>query len=189
MFSLSPTKLERKKLYGWIELRATEPDGKICRQASLDSNGVTIIPKGAIKIGITNEDGLWVEKSSLVAVRSDGQKAEPIASSFDGEIELTEKATSEEFLDHIITSVYILSGDDTAEIAKWLGNDIYKFPFSYRGGFDFSDAFILSNGTSVFLFAGEKAEFEFIGLAEQAVLDETEEEETEETGDLDFGMF
>lgn len=38
-FALAPSKVERKKLYGWTELRATDTDGYICRQVGLDSNG------------------------------------------------------------------------------------------------------------------------------------------------------
>lgn len=71
-FALAPTKIERKKLYGWTELRATDSDGYICRQVGLDSNGVTIIPKGATKIGMLCEDGNWMEKDELQPVYPDG---------------------------------------------------------------------------------------------------------------------
>lgn len=32
-FALAPTKVERKKLYGWTELRVTDPDGFVCNIA------------------------------------------------------------------------------------------------------------------------------------------------------------
>ena len=47
-FSVYPTKLERKKVYGWNELRVITHDGTPCQQAGLNSDGVTIIPNGNI---------------------------------------------------------------------------------------------------------------------------------------------
>ena len=83
LLSLFPTKLERKKLYGWTEMRATTPDGMLCNQAGIDVSGKIIIPKGATKIGMVSEDGSWLEKEALIAVHPDGTLAEPVASSFD----------------------------------------------------------------------------------------------------------
>lgn len=188
-FALALTKVERKKLYGWTELRATDPDGTVCRQAGLDSNGVTIIPKGATKIGMIREDGNWMEKDELQAVHSDGSVAEAIPSSFDGEIKLNRKVEPEKLLDSVISSVYQLSGDGAEDLAKAIGNDVYMFTFSYRGGYDAADGFLISNGTVPFIFVGTEAQFEFIGLEEQAVLDEPEDEVEVEEDDLDFSMF
>ncbi|MCQ2223833.1 MAG: hypothetical protein MJZ35_08625 [Bacteroidaceae bacterium] len=188
-FALAPTKVERKKLYGWTELRATDPDGNVCRQAGLDSNGVTIIPKGATKIGMLREDGNWMEKDELQALHADGSVAEAIPSSFEGEIKLEQKVDTEKLMDCIVTSVYQLEGEGAEELAKAIGNDIYTFPFSYRGGYDASDGFLLSNGTTPFIFVGTEALFEMIGLEEQAVVDEPDDEVEMEEDELDFSMF
>lgn len=188
-FALAPTKVERKKLYGWTELRATDPDGNVCRQAGLDSNGVTIIPKGATKIGMLREDGNWMEKDELQALHADGSVAEAIPSSFEGEIKLEQKVDTEKLMDCIVTSVYQLEGEGAEELAKAIGSDIYTFPFSYRGGYDASDGFLLSNGTTPFIFVGTEAKFELIGLEEQAVVDEPDEEVEMEEDELDFSMF
>ena len=40
----------------------------------------------------------------------------------------------------------------------------------------------------LYLFAGEKACFEFVGLKEEAVLDEEDAESEEESDELDFSM-
>lgn len=188
-FALAPTKVERKKLYGWTELRATDPDGNVCRQAGLDSNGVTIIPKGATKIGMLREDGNWMEKDELQALHADGSVAEAIPSSFEGEIKLEQKVDTEKLMDCIVTSVYQLEGEGAEELAKAIGSDIYTFPFSYRGGYDASDGFLLSNGTTPFIFVGTEAKFEMIGLEEQAVVDEPDDEVEMEEDELDFSMF
>lgn len=187
LLSLSPTKLERKKLYGWAEMRATTPDGALCNQAGIDISGKIIIPKGATKIGMVGEDGLWLEKESLVAVHADGTPAEPITSSFDTTINLVEKATIEDLLDLRVSAVYQLSGEDCEELKGLLGGDIYTFPFSYRGGYETSMAFLLSNGSVVYIITGEKIVFDYVGLDEQGVLTECEEVDIEED-EFDFSM-
>lgn len=188
-FALAPTKVERKKLYGWTELRVTDPDGSVCRQAGLDNNGVTIIPKGATKVGMLREDGNWMEKDELQAMHADGSVAEAIPSSFDGEITLNHKVEIEELMDCIVTSVYQLEGEGAEEFVKAIGNNIYKFPFSYRGGYDAADGFLLSNGTTPFIIVGTEAQFEMIGLEEQVAVDEPDDEVEMEEDELDFSMF
>lgn len=187
-FSVSTVKLERKKIYGWTEIKAIDSNGNICRQVGLDSNGVTIIPNGSLKMGMVSEDGKWMDKSELIAIHSDGTKAEIHPSSFDIEINLNTKATEEELLDIIVTSVYVLNGDSSKAFAQKIGNDIYKFPFSYRADYEDTLAFILSNGDSAFIITGQQAKFEFLSMQEQGILNE--EEETDGIGfeDLDFGM-
>jgi len=187
-YAAAPTKLERKKVYGWTELRVTANDGSICRQVGLDSSGQTIIPKGAIKLGALKEDGSWMEKSELVAVHEDGSLAEAIPSSFDSTINLTRKVTPEEFLDNVITSVYQLDGEASADLVSAIGNSIYCFPFSYRGGFEASNGYLISNGNVAYIFVGNPAQFDYVGLEEQGVLDEPEDEAELNDDELDFNM-
>lgn len=187
-YAAVPTKLERKKVYGWTELRVTSGDGSICRQVGLDCSGQIIIPKGAIKLGALKEDGSWVEKSELIAVHEDGTPAEQVPSSFDGEICLNKKVTPDEFLDNVITSVYQLDSDVTADIMSAIGTDIFKFPFSYRGGFEPSNGFLLANGNAAYIFVGSPAQFSLVGLEEQGVLDEPDDEIEIDEEELDFNM-
>ena len=102
---------------------------------------------------------------------------------------LDHKVTAETLLDNIISSVYQLAGDEVSELAAALGNDIYSFPFSYRGGYESANGFLLSNGAVPFIFVGTEAQFEYIGLEEQAVLDEPTDEVEIEEDELDFSMF
>ena len=187
-YAAVPTKLERKKVYGWTELRVTSGDGNVCRQVGLDSSGQIIIPKGAIKIGSVKEDGSWMDKSELVAVHEDGTLAEPVASSFDEAILLNKKVSPEEFLSNVITSVYQLDSDSSAELISAIGDDIYKFPFSYRGGYEAAEGFLLANGNSAYIFVGSPAQFDFVGLEEQGVLDEPDDESEIDEDELDFNM-
>ena len=185
-YAAAPVKLERKKIYGWTSLVATDRDGGVCESAYLSPDGSLIIPSGGLKQAIVDSDGRWVERSALTAYDEDGEKELPIfPSSFDGLIELTEKAKPEEFLDNDWESVYQLVNP---ELAAAVGDDIYKFVFSYRGGTNPNDGFLLNTPGGLFLFAGDRQEFPLLSLAEETTIDEVEEPEEESLDDLDFSM-
>ena len=187
-YPLAPTKLERRKLYGWTEMRATTPDGDVCNSVGLASNGQIIIPKGAIKLGILKEDGSWLDKSELVAVHFDGTPAEFVPSSFDSELILEKKVSIEDFLNYTITSVYQLEGEAASNFISAIGSEIYTFKFNYRGDYEASDAFLLCTEKSPYIFVGTKAQFDFIGLEEQSVIDEPDDEVQIDEDELDFSM-
>ena len=185
-FAAAPVKLERKKIYGWTSLVATDRDGGVCESAYLSPDDSLIIPSGGLKQATVDSDGRWVERSTLTAYDEDGEKELPLfPSSFDAPIELTEKATPEEFLDNDWESVYQLVNP---ELAAAVGDDIYKFVFSYRGGTNPNDGYLLNTPGGLFLFAGDRQEFPLLSLAEETTIDEVEEPEEESLDDLDFSM-
>ena len=185
-FAAAPVKLERKKIYGWTSLVATDRDGGVCESAYLSPDDSLIIPSGGLKQATVDSDGRWVERSTLTAYDEDGEKELPLfPSSFDAPIELTEKATPEEFLDNDWESVYQLVNP---ELAAAVGDDIYKFVFSYRGGTNPNDGYLLNTPGGLFLFAGDRQEFPLLSLAEETTIDEVDEPEEESLDDLDFSM-
>lgn len=185
-YSAAPVKLERKKIYGWSDLVATDKQGDVCEKAYLMPDHALLIPSGGYKQGTVDNEGLWVEKSSLTAYDKEGNVMPEYASSFDSVIELKQKVTAEEFLDNDWESVYQLVN---ADLAAAIGDDIYKFEFFYRGGANHNDGYLLNTPGGLFLFAGDKQEFPLVTLAEQGVIDETEDEVEEEIDELDFSMF
>ena len=54
---------------------------------------------------------------------------------------------------------------------------IYNFEFSYRGGLEYDNAFVLGNKTDAFMVVGKPADLEFVKLNQAVELDTTEEEE------------
>ena len=180
-----PVKLERSKLYGHVDTVATDAAGGVCVSASLDSTGTLVIPPGAIKTGTVDEKGLWHEKSELTAVDSEGNPATVRPSSFDAPIELSKKISEEEFLDHIWNSVYQIVNPD---LAAKLGTDIYMFPFNYRAGTGNDEGFLMAANGLVYLYSGSAVKFDYLGLAEEGVLDEPAPEEETEEDDLNFDM-
>ena len=184
-YCAAPVKLESKKVYGWTDLVATDRLGDTCSIAYLSPDDALVIPSGGLKQATVDESGRWVEKSSLVAYGDDGAPLPMVPSSFDIPIALTETATEEEFLDNEWDSVYQLAAPALAEV---VGDLIYKFDFSYRGGTSHSDAYLMNTPNGLFLFTGNRQEFPLLTLAEETVIDDNEETE-EDIDELDFGMF
>ena len=187
-YSAVPVKLERKKIYGWTSIVATDRAGDVCNSVYLSPDDSLIIPSGGLKQATVDSNGRWVEKSELTAYSADGTEALPVVpSSFDAPIELSAKATPEEFLDNDWESVYQLENPD---LAKAVGNDIYRFEFSYRGGTNLNDGYLMNTPSGLFLFAGDKQEFPLVSLAEETTIDDNEPVEEEASIDeLDFSMF
>ena len=186
-YGAAPVKLERKKIYGWTDTVATDRNGDVCNSAYLSPDDALVIPSGGLKQAVVDDGGRWVEKSALVAYSEDGSEVLPVQpSSFDAPIELKEKATTEEFLDNDWESVYQLVNPD---LAAAVGDDIYKFDFSYRGGTNHNEGYLMNTPGGLFLFAGDKQEFPLVSLAEETTIDDTEEPVEEEIDELDFSMF
>ena len=113
-FAAAPVKLERKKIYGWTDIVATDMSGEVCGSAYLAPDDALIIPSGGLKQGVVNEDGLWVDKSELTAYNEEGTEVLPVLpSSFDAPIALKQKATIEEF--PLVSLAEETTIDDTEE--------------------------------------------------------------------------
>ncbi len=189
-FSFGIRKLDRKKLYGWKETLAIDKDNNECIKATLDESGTIVIPKGGIALGSLDSEGNWVESSAALAVDEQGQPATIIPSSFDAPIELLKRVSLETYLNYFIDTVYILESevDFSALLNEIKGSDeIYSFTFSYRTDHQANDAFLLENNGTLFILAGKKCEFEFLGLEEVGDLNEQEEDE-ELDDEFDFSM-
>ena len=184
-FAAAPVKLERKKLYGWSSLVATDRDGRICTAAYISPEDSMMIPSGAAKLATVDESGIIVKKSDLVALDADGNAMESYPSSFEAPIELMQTATEEQFLDHEWASVYQIQN---AELAATIESKIFVFPFSYNGGTTIQEGFLMNCPAGLFLFAGTPMDFAPVSLAEEAVIDECEEDAVEDIDELDFSM-
>ena len=74
-YAAAPVKLERKKIYGWSSLVATDRDGHVCTVAYISPEDSLMIPSGAAKMATVDEEGLIVKKSDLVAFDAEGKMA------------------------------------------------------------------------------------------------------------------
>jgi len=180
-YSAAPTKVDRRKLYGWRQTVALDDAGRECNLASMDGSGTLIIPPGGTGLGVLGPDRQWVERSSLKAVTLDGADAPLLPSSFDAPVELTATATPDDVLDCNIVSVYELDGGDA--LATALGDRIVSFDYVYRAGYTSSRAFVLAADSAAFMLVGYKNDFEFVGLNQVDAIDEPEE--TDDSDDSD----
>ncbi|MCC2673052.1 MAG: hypothetical protein K0Q72_5524 [Armatimonadetes bacterium] len=185
-------KVERADIYGYTEIESFSEAGEPCRLATLARDGQTLVGPGGSAMGYVSPDGLWVDKGTLQPVTVDGRSVQTVASSFSAPIELTERATIEQLLDHTVRSVYLLSVDtDWGGLRDELAQGaVFQFPFSYRGGLNPDTAFLLQGSDqNVFLLVGSSSRVEFVGLAQAAPAAEAEDETEEDDDGLDFSMF
>lgn len=188
--AVSLIKIDREKLYGTVEIEAFDEKGREASLKVLAADGKTLIEKGGTALATVSEKGDSLDRTKLTPVDADGEKIEPVQSSF-GEPNTLKKATAEDYLSQIVKSVYLLKpfeGSDIDYLKDHLSADqIYSFPFSYRGGVEHDDAFVLGANNEAFMVTGKKSNFEFLKLNQAAVLDSGEEEDIS-ADDLDFDL-
>ena len=185
-------KVDRSRLYGFKELEVLdENDGK-CELATLADDGKTLIGKGGTGVGYLTADGNWSNKEELKAVDVEGNEITPVPSSFAAPIQLKTETTIDDYLNHNIRLVYILSTDaDAGGLYKNLEDGaIYRFDYSYRGGLEADHGFMLMNDANeIFFLVGDSTHVEYIGLQQTAaVVDEDAQDDTSAGDLMDFGM-
>lgn len=179
-FDVRIVKIDREKLYGNVEIEATDDKGNPAQLLVLAPDGKTLIDKGGTALATVDENGESISRADLIAVDEDGQKIETVPSSF-GQVNVLKPASVEEYLSQLVKSVYVLD-PVTSEDRKYLQDHvsaglIYNFDFSYRGGLEYDNAFVLGNKTDAFMIVGKPAELEFVKLNQAVDLDATEEQE------------
>ena len=188
-------KVDRSKLYGSVSTETLDKDQQRCTLATLAYDGQTLISHGGTALGYMNPQGEWLSRSDLTAVNAKGEPVREVESSFKQTIELTNRVSTEEFLNHSVRLVYSLDpveGDVESLRTVLDGGDIFEIEFSYRGGTSVDPAFILSNEDGIWLLITDANRVEYANLAQAAVCARVEEpeeaEEEEDDGELDFGM-
>jgi hypothetical protein len=185
-------KVDRSKLYGYIETNVLDEAGKVCELATLTNDGHSIVGRGGTAIAHVSPNGQWRKRSELRAVDVHGQAITPVKSTFDAPITLEKKATIEEYLSHNVHLVYRLIPDEehaalNTELKSGL---IFQFHFSYRGGLEASAGFLmLGSDGNTFLCVGTPTAIEYAGLkATAAIIPEEESAPSEEEDLLDFSV-
>ena len=189
-FAVSLMKIDRERLYGVIEIEAFDEKGNEATLKVLAADGKTLIEKGGTTLTTIDESGTSVSRTELSAIDADGEAIQPVPSSF-SEPNVLAAATNDEYLSQIVKSVYLVQpyeGSELDFLQNHLAyNTIYKFPFSYRGGTEHDNAFLVGQKTDTFMVVGKQAELQFVKLNQTAVLDSVEEEEIS-ADDLDFDL-
>lgn len=179
-FGVRMAKIDREKLYGKVEVEAYDEKGNPAQLLILAPDGKTLIDRGGTALATVNEDGDSISRADLVPVDEEGEKIETVPSSF-GQVNVLRRAKAEDYLSQLVKSVYLLEAEENAD-QKYLQDHvsaglIYNFDFSYRGGIEYDNAFILGNKTDAFMIVGRPAELEFVRLNQAVDLDVTDEQE------------
>ncbi|MEO8572725.1 MAG: hypothetical protein ABI481_02060 [Pyrinomonadaceae bacterium] len=189
-FPVTLIKIDRDKLYGSIEVEAFDEKGRDASLRVLAADGKTLIDTGGTALATVNEKGTSVDRTSLSAVDADGDAIEPVPSSFN-EPNVLKKAEIDDYLTQMYKSVYLIQPPEGGDIKYLLdhldGDQIYTFPFSWRGGLDYDSAFVLGSSDDAFMIVGKPAELEFLRLNQSVTLDSSEEQEISED-DIDFDL-
>lgn len=189
-FAFDVTKLDRSKLYGWKEVKAFDPDGFECQKIDIDESGTFMIPSGGKAIATLDNNGNWVNKNDLIAIDKDGLDAQLVESSYNAPVVLQDTVTWEEFLDHNIEYVYVLSSEQAADsIITSIKNldGVYTFRYNYRTDYESSPAFIVESKNLLYMLIGTRLEFQYIGLDESVDV-VSNEDEISVDDEIDFGM-
>jgi hypothetical protein len=191
--SFAMNKVDRARLYGFKEAEVLDDQGEPCKLATLAQDGHTIVGSGGTAFGTLTVDGTWIERSQLKPVDPAGTPLTPVPSSFAAPVPLVEKVSAEDYLDCAVRAVYQLqpTADVGPLVAELKGGVIYRFPYSFRGGLEPDQGFLLTNAEGqVFCAIGKPAKVEFLGLAQAAAVieDEAPGSEEEEADAMDFSM-
>jgi hypothetical protein len=186
-------KVDRKKLYGFVDNEVLDGKGRGCQLAILGGDGKTLVGRGGSALLMLAPDGSYCERAQLKPVSPEGQPLAKAASSFSAPVPLDRRAAVDEYLSHNIKAVYSLTPPMGAEdlLKDLKGGAIYSFPFSFRGGLDPDVGFVLMGADGApFLAVGKPARLDFVTLKESADPDEPTELEEEEADEdsVDFGM-
>lgn len=192
---LAIQKIDRTKLYGYIDTEVIDESGKTCELATLLNDGCSLSGKGGRALAYLSQDGLWRKKTELRPVDLHGKPITPVKSTFDTIVSLDgpeRQASIDDYLSHNIRLVYQLTpeGDHSALLKELQKGTIFQFPFSYRGGVSASPGFILlGSDSNIFLCVGVPILMEFVGLKATAPTVAEEEVQAEEEDDsLDFSI-
>jgi len=189
-FPVQIVKINREDLYGSVDIEAFDEKGKPAELLILAPDGKTLIGKGGTALATLDAKGNSISRTELSVVGAKGEELPRVESSFDHPNELR-KADVDDYLSMIVKSVYAIDpvGDESISHLLDLLSDgrLYRFPFSYRGGVEYDDAFVIGNGKDAFLVIGKQASMQFAKLGQTAVLEPVEEEEIS-ADDLDFDL-
>ena len=189
-FPVQIIKINREDLYGSVEIEAFDEKGKPAELLILAPDGKTLIGKGGTALATLDIKGNSISRTDLSVVGAKGEELPRVESSFDKPNELR-KADVDDYLSMIVKSVYSIDAVGEESIGHLLDllsdGRVYRFPFSYRGGVEYDDAFVIGNGKDAFLVIGKQAVMQFAKLGQAAVLEPIEEDEIS-ADDLDFDL-
>ena len=189
-FAASLTKVDRDKVYGFIEVKVNDDKGNPCTMGSLLDDGKTIVLNGATANKTVDASFNELDKKELKVVYQDGKDAVLVPSSYEGEVILTETSLDDLF-NLEVTSVYQLDFEDDLQkksVSDFLASGkVARFLFNYRADYEGADAILIANANGIFALTGRIIDFPFLKNELEPISETLVEQPIEEEG-MDFGM-
>jgi hypothetical protein len=190
-FAAALTKIDRDKVYGFIEVKVNDDKGNPCIMGSLLDDGRTLVLNGATAIKTVDASFNELDKKELKVVYQDGKDAVLVPSSYEGEVSVTE-TTLDDLFNLEITSVYQLDFEDASQkksVSDYLSDEkVARFVFNYRADYEGADAILISNADGIFALTGRIIDFPYLENKLAPVAATLVEETVEEEEGMDFGM-
>jgi hypothetical protein len=189
-FAASLTKVDRDKVYGFIEVKVNDDKGNPCTMGSILDDGKTLILNGATANKTVDASFNELDKKELKVVYQDGKDAVLVPSSYEGEVLLTETSLDDLF-NLEVTSVYQLDFEDDLQkksVSDFLASGkVARFLFNYRADYEGADAILIANANGIFALTGRIIDFPFLKNEVEPISETLVEQPIEEEG-MDFGM-
>jgi len=189
-FAASLTKVDRDKVYGFIEVKVNDDKGNPCTMGSILEDGKTIVLNGATANKTVDASFNELDKKELKVVYQDGKDAVLVPSSYEGEVLLTETSLDDLF-NLEVTSVYQLDFEDDLQkksVSDYLASGkVARFLFNYRADYEGADAILIANANGIFALTGRIIDFPFLKNEVEPISETLLEQPIEEEG-MDFGM-
>jgi hypothetical protein len=189
-FAASLTKVDRDKVYGFIEVKVNDDKGNPCTMGSILDDGKTLILNGATANKTVDASFNELDKKELKVVYQDGKDAVLVPSSYEGEVLLTETSLDDLF-NLEVASVYQLDFEDDLQkksVSDFLASGkVARFLFNYRADYEGADAILIANANGIFALTGRIIDFPFLKNEVKLVSETLVEQPIEEEG-MDFGM-
>jgi hypothetical protein len=191
-FQAAINKVDRDKVYGYIEESIFDAYGDLCQTGNLLDDGSTIILSGSTALKTVDLNNIEVDKKSLRAVYLDGKDATLIPSSYEGEVKL-EEASVDDLYNLEVTAVYQLDFENLTvskkEVLSYFEADkYYRFVFNYRADYEGADAIMLATENDIFILTGRLLSFDYLENKNKSVLIEEDTTIGNEEENIDFGM-
>ena len=190
-FAAALTKIDRDKVYGFIEVKVNDDKGNPCIMGSLLDDGRTLVLNGATAIKTVDSSFNELDKKELKVVYQDGKDAVLVPSSYEGEVNLIE-TTLDDLFNLEITSVYQLDFEDATQkksVSDYLADgNVARFVFNYRTDYEGADAILISNADGIFALTGRIIDFPYLENKLAPLAATLIEETVEEEEGMDFGM-
>jgi hypothetical protein len=187
-FKANLTKVDRDKVYGWVETQHLDSKGNLCTWATILTDGKTMVATGGTALKVLNTIGDEVSKSELVAKRIDGTDAELQKSIYEQPSELNTSYSIDDLLRLEVKSVYQLVVSEGTEVIRdaLKRHEVLYLKFNYRTDYEADDAFLISQGEHFFILTGILQDFQYALPDKPAAV---EIEETESSSEIDFNLF